>query len=412
VAYPFPNFNPSCKKAIEPDEQSFRAFNIIIKTVPDFSGKSMNHHMYLKYLLFMISLNSLMVSCHEGKQGSATAPPNRSIITTLRSGDMVLVQWKTADGDCFASEIGYTTASGRDTTVNIPGYQMACQLLNYNKSDSSFRYRTLYLKTSTPGDTSYSQYTTVSNIPKGNYRLPEKTSKYNLGGSQYAGRYKDGDGHIKTFKLVGGDANLYDGSGRKIGLVTLPVKLNMGTEKQLKIAHQTETCVWAWDTNAGLSGWVPRRSLVAPPDLPGNKSPFAVTDPRPPGDAATLLKIDAAAGTSKLTGLVHRSSNGAVPVNRGNHGTDYAGRNPGPLNYVYLQRAVPNVQKGGTSKDSMSDGSLFVPAVDNYGRQITETMTMYRSGNLDQPVNVTFIYGRPSGSSDYGWIARANVGSL
>src|SRR5690606_17440878 len=104
--------------------------------------------------------------------------------------------------------------------------------------------------------------------------------------------------------------------------------------------------------------------------------------------------------------LVHKNSKGELPTG-GNKGIHYAGRNPGTLDYVYLLRAVPNVQKGGTSKDSMPDGSMFVPALDENGHPITEVMTMYQNADLNKPVQVTFIYGRPMKSNTYGWIARA-----
>ena len=393
----------------------FKMFNIAMKNVPAFLKKITNHQTIIKHILFIAFTTPLTVSCQKNEQGSTVSfSENRAYINTLYSGDMVLIQWKAAGEGCFGSEIQYTTLSGADTTVIVPGYQTATQLINYNynKSVGSFRYRTLYLKDPDSADTSYSKYTTVSNIPKGNYTLPEKTSKYNLGGSQYAGRYKDANGHVKEFSLKDPQATLYDGGGRAIGIITKPVKLNMGTQKEMAIQGKTETYVWAWDTDAGLSGWIARNALIDPPDLLGNDSPFAVTDPTPPGEATTPLKIDATAGTNQLRGLIHRNSNGEVPTTGGNKGTDYAGRNPGPLNYVYLERAVPNVQKGGTSKDSMPDSSLFVPSLDIYGRQITETMAMYQEGDLNKPVNVTFIYGRPLGSSDYGWIARANVGKL
>jgi hypothetical protein len=35
---------------------------------------------------------------------------------------------------------------------------------------------------------------------------------------------------------------------------------------------------------------------------------------------------------------------------------------------------------------------------------------MYRGRDLESPVRVTFVYGRPPRSRRYGWIARANVG--
>jgi hypothetical protein len=65
---------------------------------------------------------------------------------------------------------------------------------------------------------------------------------------------------------------------------------------------------------------------------------------------------------------------------------------------------------GGTAKDSIPNGGRFIPALDEHGKAIVEVMTMYRDGDLKQPVPVTFIYGREDGGALYGWLARANVG--
>jgi hypothetical protein len=77
---------------------------------------------------------------------------------------------------------------------------------------------------------------------------------------------------------------------------------------------------------------------------------------------------------------------------------------------VYLLFPVPNVRRGGVAKDSLADGGRFVPALDDAGNPIAETMTMYRDGDLARPVSVTFLYGRAAGGDTSGWIARANVG--
>ena len=37
-------------------------------------------------------------------------------------------------------------------------------------------------------------------------------------------------------------------------------------------------------------------------------------------------------------------------------------------------------------------------------------LTMYRDGDFNQPVPVTFLYGRAQSGKPYGWLARANVG--
>ena len=122
------------------------------------------------------------------------------------------------------------------------------------------------------------------------------------------------------------------------------------------------------------------------------------------------MAFDAAGGTQKLTGLRHTNSKGEIPKGAGNKGEHYAGRNPGPSDFVYLLFACPNVQRGGMAKDSLPDGAKFVPAQDANNHPIIEKMTMYQDGDLHKPIPVTFIYGREQGSSLYGWIARANVG--
>jgi hypothetical protein len=58
----------------------------------------------------------------------------------------------------------------------------------------------------------------------------------------------------------------------------------------------------------------------------------------------------------------------------------------------------------------MPNGSNFIPALDDNGKPIIEVMTMYRDDDLNQPVEVTFLYGRAEGGDMWGWLARANVG--
>jgi hypothetical protein len=206
------------------------------------------------------------------------------------------------------------------------------------------------------------------------------------------------------------ETGLFDGAGREIGRARKPVMLNQGAAKQMDLdgKNGAETYLWAWQTEAG-SGWIARDALVDPP-------PAAPADPgrnpRPPREAAQPLIIDAAAGRRKLTGLRHVSSDGLIPPGGGNKGEHYAGRNPGPRDYVYLLFACPNVRRGGTACDSLPDGSKFVPALDDKGQPIAEVMTMYRDSDLKKPVDVTFLYGRAPGGDRYGWLARANVGAL
>lgn len=244
-------------------------------------------------------------------------------------------------------------------------------------------------------------------------KLPERTSRYNRGGtnSPFAGRHRDKEGKIRRFELTGGTALLYHGGGELIGTVTKPLMLNKGAVTKMTVNGEEGTFLWAWKTNAGLSGWVNRLALVDAPDTEAELRTSAELNPAPPKESKNTLKIDARTGTLNLRGLSHTNSQGVLPA-AGNKGEHYAGRNPGPLDYVYLLFAVPNVQKGGTAKNSMPDGSLFVPALDESGKMIMEVMTMYRDADLSKPVKVTFLYGRPINSKMYGWVARANVGEL
>lgn len=376
---------------------------------------------YSLYVLvpFIVFLGALTVMSCNKNEDDKLSYDNRPFISVKNIGDLVLVQWKHAAQDnCFGSEIYYRTRFGTDTMVIVPSYKITQQLLNFKSENGSFRYRTLYLEDPKSSDTIYSQYETVSDIPKGAYENPVMTCKFNRGGSDLAGRIRDKAGRIIEFDLINDKITLYDGSGRDVGKINEPVKLNKGTQKEMIINGKVGTYVWAWSSNIvgggqERSGWVDRDSLVSPPALVGKDSPFNQSNPSPPAESSIPLKINANVGTAKLQGLIHRSSDGNIPLAGGNMGTDYGGRYPGPLNYVYLERAVPNVQNGGTSKDSMADSSWFIPALDKYGRQMTETVTMFIGGNENAPVNVTFIYGRPKDSpGNYGWIARANVGEL
>lgn len=169
-----------------------------------------------------------------------------------------------------------------------------------------------------------------------------------------------------------------------------------------------ETYVWAHKPHgAGGSGWIRRSSLVRPPRIERD-----ARNPRPPGVSRNPLVIDADRGRTQLKGLRFLNSMRQFAKSGGNLGIHYAGRRPGEFDYIYLLSAVPNVVWGGVAKDSLIDGSHFIQAIDEEGRPIKETMTMYRGRDLDQPVPVTFVYGRAPRSRSYGWIARANVGSL
>lgn len=234
-------------------------------------------------------------------------------------------------------------------------------------------------------------------------KLPIRTSRYNPGG--FPGRYRDANGKGMRFELKH-EASVFDGGGREMGRTNQPVLLNSGAVKEMAAGGQAkETYVWVWRSEAG-SGWIARSVLKNPPPTLFD----ANRNPKPPREANTPLTIDASSGTRKLKGLRHVSSNGEIPPGHGNQGGHYAGRKPGPQDFIYLLFAVPNVQRGGTAKDSIPDGGRFIPALDEQGHPIQEEMTMYRNSDLKQPVPVTFIYGRVPGSDSYGWIARANVG--
>jgi hypothetical protein len=236
--------------------------------------------------------------------------------------------------------------------------------------------------------------------------LPARTSKYNQGNQ--LGRYRDQKHRIILFKLKHDEVPIYDGAGREIGRVKKPVMLNSGAAKDLSIdGKPKESFAWAWATGAG-SGWIARSALVNPPkpDIDPTRNP------KPAKDLETTLVINAAAGREKLKGLRHINSKGVIPPPGGCNGTDYAGRHPGDHDYVYLLFAVPNVIKGGMARDSLIDGSKFIPALDAKGNLITETMTMYEDTDMKKPKKVTFLYGREEKGTLYGWIARANVGDL
>jgi hypothetical protein len=220
------------------------------------------------------------------------------------------------------------------------------------------------------------------------------------------GRVRGPDKRIKLFELKA-EAPLFDGDGREIGKVKRPVRLNIGAGKRMDLDGKAgaEEYVWAWRTTAG-SGWIARSALVDPP-------PFAIDtkrNPKPPRETKESLVINAAKGTKLLTGLRHTSGNGKIPSGAGNKGEHYAGRNPGAKDYVYLLFACPNVKGGGVACDSIADGGRFVPALDQDGKPISETMTMFKDGDFSKPVSVTFLYGRNKKGEIYGWLARANVG--
>jgi hypothetical protein len=235
--------------------------------------------------------------------------------------------------------------------------------------------------------------------------LPERTSRYNQGNAP--GRYRNADGSLRHFALKRAAVPIYDGGAREICTADKPVLLNVGAFKEMKLdgAGRKQTFAWAWATKAG-SGWIALDDLVDPPPVKTDPT----RNPKPPGEAKRALTIDAARGRELLTGLRHVNSKGVLPTGGGNKGEHYAGRHPGPRDYVYLLFAVPNVQRGGVAKDSLPDRSHFIPALDEHGRPIAETMTMYRDDDLDQPVPVTFLYGRAEDGQTWGWLARANVG--
>jgi hypothetical protein len=172
----------------------------------------------------------------------------------------------------------------------------------------------------------------------------------------------------------------------------------------------SEWYAWAWDTPAG-SGWIALSAIVDPPKVEADTT---WRNPKPPREATNApLRIDATAGLEKLRGLRHVNSQGVLPPSSGNRGEHYTSRRPRQSeDFVYLLFAVPNVQRGGVAKDSLPDGATFIPALDEQGRPIAETMTFYRDNDLGQPVKVTFLYGRAQSGDTWGWLARANVGDL
>lgn len=189
--------------------------------------------------------------------------------------------------------------------------------------------------------------------------LPPQTSRYNRGAMP--GRYRDAEGKMKRFELKGETA-VFDGSGREFGKARAPVLLNIGAAKEMDLDAQPgkEPYVWAWRTEAG-SGWIARTALADPPAPDADPQ----RNPKPPKDSDTPLVIDAAGGTEKLKSLRHTNTQGIIPEDNGNMGEHYTGRNPGPKDFVYVLFAVPNVQRGGVARDSISDGGKFIPALDD-----------------------------------------------
>ncbi|HEV2294298.1 MAG TPA: hypothetical protein VGR35_10600 [Tepidisphaeraceae bacterium] len=180
----------------------------------------------------------------------------------------------------------------------------------------------------------------LAQAPTSQPALPERTSRYNVGNAP--GRHRGPDGKIKRFALED-ETPLYDGGGREFGRVKDPVLLNVGAGKRMDLDGKPglEEYVWAWKTEAG-SGWINRSAIVDPP-------PFAIDQtrsPKPPREADKPLTINAARGTELLKDLRHTNSQGVIPTEGGNKGEHYAGRNPGPLDFVYILFACPNVQRG------------------------------------------------------------------
>jgi hypothetical protein len=241
--------------------------------------------------------------------------------------------------------------------------------------------------------------------------LREKTSRFNRG--NVSGRYHDASGKRLRFALRH-EAAIRDGSGREFGRALAPVMLNRGVVKRMRVedAAEPETYVWGWSMKTlrgdrrRSSGWIRREDLADPPVIGFDPT----LNPEPPREG-TPLAIDCEKATRKLKGLRFKNSEGEIPRS-GNHGTDYAGRNRAPRNFIYLCLNVPNVIHGGVAKDSIADGAMFVPGLDGHGKPIRERMTMYRSGDLERPVPVHFVYGRLAGTNSWGWIAQANIGRI
>jgi hypothetical protein len=239
-------------------------------------------------------------------------------------------------------------------------------------------------------------------------RLPERTGRYNVG--DVSSRYRDANNERRRFALRE-EVAVRDGSGRELARVRKPVMLNRGAVKQLRLggSESPEVHVWGWSmtTDRGrLSGWIPRRALEDPPETGWNPQ----VNPEPPLEGPAL-EIDAQEASRRLANLRFKNSAGDIP-RRGNEGTHYSGRNPGPLDFVYLCFNAPNVVRGGVAKDSIPDGALFVPGLDEKALPIRERMTMYRGGDTNQPVPVHFVYGRAADGQSFGWIAQACVGHI
>jgi hypothetical protein len=253
--------------------------------------------------------------------------------------------------------------------------------------------------------------------------LPERTSDYNIGvlnDRQVTGRYKDANGKNIKFDLIEEEeAAVRDGTGQELARVRKAVMLNRGAVKEMDVDGDGDGIPyvfgWSMNTDHGkLSGWIPRNKLKRPPD----PAKILSLNPRAPHEGAPL-EIDCERATEALADLRFKDRTGKFRPS-GNWGDDYAGRNPGPLDFVNLCFNVPNVIGGGVAKDSIPNGELFVPGLDEDRAPIRERMTMYRSPGLREEVCVHFVYGRtegemfrpPRGEVRWGWIAQANVGHI
>jgi hypothetical protein len=243
-------------------------------------------------------------------------------------------------------------------------------------------------------------------FPPEGYPLDKETTKYNRG--YVLPRIRNRRRGTK-FRLRR-PTPVHDGSGRELAISPRSVKLNAGAVKQMDVDGQgLDTYLFAQKTGAGVSGWVRRTAIRRPPRVPRDNR-----NPKPPAESETPLVIDGATAREKLRGLRFLGRYGLPRGPGANQAVHYAGRNLDQHGYVYLLWSAPNVVWGGIAKDSLPEGSEFVPALDENGNPIEEITPMYRRRDflLRHKEDVTFLYGRAPESATYGWIIRANVGEV
>jgi hypothetical protein len=150
-------------------------------------------------------------------------------------------------------------------------------------------------------------------VAQGRPRLPERTSRYNVG--RVTGRYKTEDGKKNREFALRDQTAVRDGSGRELALVREPVMLNRRVVKWMDVNGdgQADVYVWGWamDTDRGkLSGWISRSQVSDPPPLDPLADAPAV-NPGPPRESAPLT-VDCERANEALEDLRFKDRHGEI----------------------------------------------------------------------------------------------------